>query len=572
MYLKKSKNSKTGRTQLSIVEGYRDENGVTRTKVIKNIGYLDVVEKDYEDPIGYFTELARQMTTAKKNNEKPVLLEVNKNEKLAIGTDNTKNFGYLAFSKIYHELKIHEFWKNRQNMTKAEYNLNSIFRALVFSRLIDPDSKKGSFESFGRFFDKTDFSLDDLYRALTFFKKYQADLQLWIHEHIRASYGRDTSTVYYDVTNYYFEISQEDENRRRGVSKEHRPNPILQMGLFMDDNGLPISYGLFPGNTHDSQTLPSLLENMIANYNLGKIIVVADRGVTSGDNISDLLCNGNGYVFSYSIRSANQEFKNYVLNELDYTLVGNDGFKIKSRIEPRQVWITQFPSGKKKKVPIDEKHVVFFSPEYAAKSRYERNRAIEKAKSLIKNPSKYNRSTSNGVSKYVKNLVFDKNTGEIILNNSRALLLDEDLIIEESKFDGYYAIVSSEYEKSDSQIIDIYRGLWRIEETFKITKSELEARPIWLSTSDHILAHFMICFVSLVISRILEFRLNRRFSVPYIIQSLRNCNCVLFEKNYFLFSYYNEVLSALEDNLGICFNLKYRTLLQIKSELAKTKL
>lgn len=571
MYLKKSTNSKTGRTQLSIVEGYRDQNGVSRTKVIKNIGFLDVVEKDYDDPIAYFSDLAKKMTEEKKAAQKPLLVELDSNALLSVGTDNTRNFGYLAFSKIYHQLGIHSFWSNRQRMTKAKYNLNSIFRALVYARLIDPDSKKGSFESFDRFFDKTDFSLDDLYRSLSFFRKYQSDLQLWIHEHIRSVYGRDTSLVYYDVTNYYFEIDKEDEVKMRGVCKEHRPNPIIQMGLFMDTNGLPITYGLFPGNTLDKQTLMPLMKSVVKDYGLGKVIVVADRGIITGDNISDLLLDHNGYVFSYSIRSSDKAFKEYVLDEEGYQSIGEDGFKIKSRLEPREIWVTQYPSGKKKKVSVDEKHVVFYSPAFAAKAQYERERTVEKALSLIKSPGKYSRSTSHGAAKYVRNISFDKSTGEVLLNKGTSLELDENLIAEESKYDGYYAIVTSEYEKPDSEILDIYRGLWKIEETFKITKSDLETRPIWLSTYEHILAHFMICYTSLVISRILEHRIGRKFSATKIIESLRRCNCTLLDKNTYLFGYYDEVLETLGKDLGIAFNRKYQTLKEIKSELAKTK-
>lgn len=571
MYLKKSTNSKTGRTQLSIVEGYRDINGMSRTRIIKNIGFLDIVEKEYDDPIAYFSEMAKQMTAEKKASEKPLILEIDQKELLPIGTDNTKNFGYLAFSKIYHQLGINEFWANRQRMTKAEYNLNSIFRALVYSRLIAPDSKKASFESLGSFFDKTDFTLDDLYRSLTFFKKYQTDLQLWIHEHIRSSYGRDTSLVYYDVTNYYFETDEEDNVKKRGVCKEHRPNPIIQMGLFMDTNGLPISYGLFPGNTLDKQTLIPLMENIVKDYGLGKVIVVADRGIITGDNIADLLLKGNGYVLSYSIRSSDKAFKDYVLDERGYTAIGEGGFKIKSRLEPREIWITQYPSGKKKKVSVDEKHVVFYSTEYAAKTRLERERAVEKARSLIRSPGKYNRSTTHGAAKYINNLTFDKSTGEILTDKGSSLSLDEDLIAEEAKYDGYYAIVTSEYEKTDSEILDIYRGLWKIEETFKITKSDLETRPIWVWTYDHILAHFMICYTALVISRILEYRIGRKYSVSAIIESLRKCNCTLMEKNIYLFSYYDEVLETLGKDLGITFDRKYQTLKEIKAELARTK-
>lgn len=245
MYLRKCTSKKTGRTQLSIVHGYRDSSGKSKQKVIMPLGYLDVLQKDFDDPIQHFEEVARQMTADYKNSNAPTLLEINFSQTLLPGTDHRHNFGYAALSAIYHELEIDKFFNNRQRMSKAEFNYNSIFRSLVFARLIAPASKKASFEYLSHFFERTDFSLTDVYRSLPFFQKYQSSLQLWIHEHIQQNYGRDTSLVYYDVTNFYFEIDEPNEMLRKGISKEHRSDPIVQMGLFMDTNGLPISYGLF---------------------------------------------------------------------------------------------------------------------------------------------------------------------------------------------------------------------------------------------------------------------------------------------------------------------------------------
>ena len=572
MYLKKSTNKKTGRTQLTIAEGYREGKKV-KTRVVKNLGYLDLLEKDYPDPIAHFTEVARQMTLEKKEEEKPVTIEMNMTERMDVGTDRVKNLGYLAASRIYHELEIDQFFGNRQRHTKAEYNLNSVFRALVFSRLIAPDSKKGSYEDFGRFFDKCDFALEDVYRSLDIFKKYQSDLQVWLHEHVRAQYGRDTSLVYYDVTNYYFEVDNEDEMKRRGVSKEHRPDPIVQMGLFMDTNGLPITYGLFSGNTLDKQTLIPMMGEIIDKYSLGRIIVVADRGMITGDNIAQAILDGNGYVFSYSIRGADKAFKEYVLDQSGYR--GNkddpEGFKIKSRQYDRTIHVTNPITGKKKNVKVEEKHIVFWSAEYAAKTKYDREKVLEKARDLAAHPDKYTRATGYGASKYVKNVAFDKSTGEIIINKGQALSINEELIKEEEKYDGYYAIVTSEYEKGDREILNIYRGLWEIEETFKITKSELETRPIYVRKTEHIQAHFMICFTALLIARLLEYRIKRQYSVKAIIESLRRCNCSLVEANVYMELYYDDVLKILGEDLGIDFSLRYRTLKKIKTELAGTK-
>ena len=574
MYLKKSTRKSTGRTQLSIVEGYYDKEARTsRTRTIQSLGYLDELEKLYDDPIGHFTKVAEQMNAEKHAAEAPVTMEFQKRAELSIGTDNRKNFGYLAASALYHDLGIHEFFANRQRSTKAEYNINSIFRALVFSRIICPDSKKGSYEGLHCFFDKCDFSLDDIYRSLDIFSRYQSDLQVWIHEHIRQNYGRDTSLVYYDVTNYYFEIDKEDEMKRKGPSKEHRPDPIVQMGLFMDTNGLPITYGLFSGNTLDKQTLIPMMGELVDKYNLGKVIVVGDRGMITGDNIAQIITDKNGYVLSFSIRGSDKTFKEYVLDQTDYRRREDDpeGFKIKSRQANRKIHVTNPLTGKKTDVTVEEKHLVFYSPEYAARAKYDRQRVLEKAKDLISHPEKYSRATGYGAAKYVKNAVFDKSTGEIIQKKGVDLSLDMELIKEEEKYDGYYAIVTSEYEKSDREIIEIYRGLWGIEENFGITKSELKTRPVFVKTIEHVKAHFLICFTALVLMKLMEYRIGRKYAVQTIIESLRRCGCSLMDKNVYLFDYYDDVLKTVGEDLGINFGLQTRTLQSIKQELGDTK-
>jgi len=574
MFLRKSLNRKTGRIQLTIVEAYWDKEAKKKREKVKfSPGYLDVLEKEYDDPIAHFTEVARRMTEEQAAEQAPVVLEFQKSKELPTGTDNRKNFGYLAVSALYHDLGIHEFFANRQRATKADYNLNAIFRALVFSRIIRPDSKKGSYEELHRFFDKCNFTLDDVYRSLDIFAKYQSDLQVWIHEHIRQNYGRDTSLVYYDVTNYYFEVDKEDEMKRRGPSKEHRPDPIVQMGLFMDTNGLPITYGLFSGNTLDKQTLIPMMGELVDKYNLGRVIVVGDRGMITGDNIAQILTDRNGYVLSFSIRGSEKAFKEYVLDESDYRRREDDpeGFRIKSRQANRRIHVTNPFTGKKKDFYVEEKHIVFYSPEYAAKAKNDRQRTLEKAKDLISHPEKYSRATGYGAAKYVKNVAFDRSTGEIIQKKGTDLSLDMDLIKEEEMYDGYYAIVTSEYEKTDREIIDIYRGLWEIEENFGITKSELKTRPVFVKTIEHVKAHFLICFVSLVLMKLIEYRIGRKYAVQTIIESLRRCECSLMDKNVYLFDYYDEVLKTIGEDLGINFGLQTRTLQSIKQELGNTK-
>lgn len=570
MHLRKAHNKKTGRTYLSIVHSYRDK--VTKkpkAKTIESLGYLDELEKKYDDPIAFFEEKVHQMNQQQESEKFGITLRIRSDEQVDKDTINRKNLGYAALSKIYHELDIHTFLKNRQRHSQEDYDANSIMKLLVFSRLLYPASKKKTYENKERFFEKTNFSLDDVYRCLSLFNKHKDALQQWLHKRIKKQYGRNTNLVYYDVTNYYFEIDEADELRKKGVSKEHRPDPIVQMGLFMDTDGIPITYGLYPGNMLDKQTLIPELRKVQRNFSLGRIIVVADKGMTTGDNIWYTLSAKNGYILSYSIRGADRAFKDYVLDPNGYRCQG-DGFKIKSRLYPREIMVSS-RNGKKIKKRVDEKQVVFYSEKYARKAKADRAPALEKAKALICNPSRYNRSTSGGAAKYVQNLTFDSKTGEILEDAQAALLFNEEKLKREEELDGYYAIVTSEYEEADERIIELYRGLWKIEESFKITKSDFETRPVYLSTQEHIEAHFLTCFVSLVIARILEHRLKGKYSVAHLLESLRKASCSYIQENYYLFDYDDEVLADIGREFGINFGKKYRPLGEIKKILGEVK-
>ena len=570
MFLRKNRSSKTGRTYLSIVQGYRDSEGKNRHKTVRKVGYLDVLEKEYENPIAHFEQLARKMTDEIREKTKPIQLSISLDQSLPVDTDNRKNFGHVAFSVLYHELGLNYFINNRRRYTDVQYNHNAIFKMLVYSRLLYPGSKKRSFESRNMFFEKMDFSLDDVYRSLSFFAKFKDPLLLSMHKRIQKLYGRDTSLVYYDVTNYYFESDKQDELRQKGYSKEQRSSPIIQMGLFMDTDGIPLSYGLYPGNMLDKQTLIPMMHKVRKEYDLGRYIVVGDRGMITGDNIRQILLDQCGYVLSYSIRGSDAAFKNYVLDQSGYRDIGEEGFRIKSRIYPREISVSTL-KGKKQKVSINEKQIVFYSPKYAKKAKADREAVLLKAKKLMSSPSAYARATSHGAAKYVKDLTYSPSTGEVIDDAEHLLIEDEQVLAEEEKYDGYYAILTSEMEKSDEKIVEIYRGLWKIEDTFKITKSDLETRPVYVSRQDHIEAHFLICFVALVLVRLLEKKVEGKHPVPRILESLKRSTCSLLEQNLYLFDYYDHVLSDIGDALGIDFSRKYRPVGDIKKIIAGTK-
>jgi transposase len=572
MFLAKNYSKKTGRTYLQIIHSYRDKQGKSKRKVIQSLGYLDQLEKKYNNPIAHFTQVAKQMESERLKN-KQLTITIDADSKVDRGCENRKNFGHVVFSKVYHELQLDRFFNNKQRHQKFEFNSNSIMKVLLFARLLYPCSKKATVEIKDRFFDKADFHLDNVYDCLTHFNKIAKETQQFIHEQIVKQYDRKTDLVYYDVTNYYFEIDRPDDFRKKGYSKEHVPNPIVQMGLALDRQGIPISYRLFEGNTHDSQTLMPTLKEIKKQYQTERIIVVADKGLNSGDNIAFNTALGDGYIYSQSVRGASEAFKSYVLDDEGYTWIGKD-YKRKSRVIPTEINVTvgKYKNGKnkKKKFQVDQKQVIFYSRKYAERSKKQREAVIAKAVDLISNPSKYQKSTTYGAASYVGNIEFDKNTGEI-LNTGKKLFLDEAKIKQDEQLDGYYAIVTSELNESDDNIIEMYKGLWKIEESFKITKSNLDARPVYLSRKDHINAHFLICFIALVIARIVEIRLNNEYTIEKIIKTLRSVSCTHVDANHYVFNYADEVTDDINDVFNLNIGQKFMTLGEIKKIFGMAK-
>ena len=580
MYLKKTYRKESGRTYLVIAQKYRNpKTNISTDRTVKSLGYLDELEKEYDDPITHFKEVARKMTE-EETSEKKMTLSINMDEKLSVGTDNRKNFGYAAILKIYHELGLDVFFRNKSRHQNFEYNTNSIMIMLIVSRLLSPSSKKKAFEEKDRYFERFNFSLADVYRSLLHFSKIATEFQRYLNAQISAKYGRNTKTIYYDVTNFYFETDEADEFRKFGPSKEKRHDPIVQMGLAMDADGIPLHYELFPGNTVDKETFRPVIGEVRRNYDTGRVIVVADMGIITGDNIFYLQGkekgkNFNGYIFSFSVRGGTKAFKEFVLSDEGY--VGRDGkpadentdFKVKSRIIARDINVT-LPSGKKVKKTVYEKQVVFWGRKYALKAQAEREEVLKKAHDLAANPQKYTKATSYGAAKYVKNVKFDEQTGEVLKVKEHPVF-DSVKVAEEEKYDGYYAIVTSELDMSDTEVIETYRGLWEIEETFRVTKGVLEARPVYVSLKDHINAHFLTCFMALTIIRIIQKKTGKLYSAEKIVECLNKISCSNEHENIYLFDYRSELSDTIGQVLGIDFTSKRLRLGDIKNILAGAK-
>ena len=600
MFVRKSLSH--GRIYLSFVQGYRDENGKVKQKTIQKLGYLDDLEKKYKNPIEHFKRQAQQ----KNDEEINKLIIDNLNTKEIDENSNQKNLGYFVLKKIYKELGISTLLNQKQKELKIYFNLDDILSMLVNMRILKPGSKKDAYDNSNILFDKIDFSLDDVYRCLTYLSPLQQEIQKTIWKNTKDKYNRDTSKTYYDCTNYYFEIEYNDEDiferddngevildkngipkikqkgyRKRGPEKNHRPDPIIEMGLLMDGSGIPLAYNLFPGNESEKLSLVPQFNKIKDDFNLERTIVVADRGLNTSDNIIKIAgisleqaLKHNGYVYGQSVRGADEEFKSWVLSDGYKIDVINDDenkiiFKHKSRITPKKMYVVRDDKGKttngnkkRETILVDQKQMVYYSQKYADKQKRDRETIIKKATDLINHPELYTKATSYGVAGYVNNLKFVKETGEIADASNLSLNLER--IKEEEKYDGYYSIVTSEEKLSDIEIRNIYRGLSKIEETFKVTKSGLEARPVWVSRADHIESHFLSCFISLIIIRLLEIKLDNKYSFKKIIQTIRNYTSNHIEHDVYLQSFRNDVIKDIENVFSVDLSKKYLTLSQIK--------
>lgn len=591
LFLKTTK-YKNGKIYLSIVDGYR-VNGKVKQKVYQKLGYLDDLKKQFDDPIAHYKNYVEEL-------KKEFIIKITTTFDITKDNDfedDTFNIGYTYLKNIFQELSITNILKNKQYSTNIEYSLSKACELLTYSRILDPGSIKYTYEHKNQFFEPFDLSLDDLYRSLKPLLECKEDIFKTIWESTKDTYNRDASTSYYDCTNYYFEIEYDDEDtlnengeiikkglRKRGPEKNHRPDPIVEMGLLLDKQGFPISYNLFSGNTSEKETLIPEIDNIKRRHNIEKVIVVADRGLNCSDNMIKMAGidldkeNRDGYIYGQSVRGADQEFKNWVLSgdyKIDKIIDDNDNeiiFKHKSRIYPKKMYITRDDKGltkngnkKKQTILVDQKQMVYYSQKYADKQKRDRQMVIEKAKDLIKNPSSYTKATSYGAAGYINNIKFDKETG--VVSNGTELSLNEEKINEDAKYDGYYSIVTSEENLSDLELRNIYRGLAKIEETFKITKSEFNARPINVRLEDHIDAHFLICFISLVIIRILQNKTNEKYSIKNILEKMKNFKCTHETGNLYKFIGYKPEIQYLNRKLELNMDKKYDTRENIKKIL-----
>ena len=447
-----------------------------------------------------------------------------------------KNIGFLFLQSIYNSLGIYDLLREIKSNSRLEYDLNGLTKLLVFERILDPSSKKKTFENKDKFLfqvvDSND--INQIYRTLDVLSENSKKIQNRMNTKIKnSSIGRNTSLTYYDVTNYFFETMYGDDDtyeldenneiikdekgepiivkkgfRKNGVSKENSKGPIVQMGLFIDNNGIPVSHKLFPGNTQDKTTFKNVLENDVDEMDLGKIIVVADNGMNTQENKYLIVDKGNGYIVSKSVKKSWKSQRDWAMSDDDYTYIRNASnevvFKYKSRINEITL-VYKNDDGTKSKKIIKEKEIIYWSKKHYEKELHQNKKFIEYLETCKESPDKL-KDRQRKSQEYIKVLDIDKKTGEVIKTDKLIVFLDEKLEKYKETL-GYYSIVTSEIEDDDKEIINRYHGLSRIEDSFRIIKSDLEGRPIYVWTEEHIKAHFLICFIALTIVRIIQYKI-----------------------------------------------------------------
>lgn len=449
---------------------------------------------------------------------------------------NPKNIGYLFLSQIYNALGIDILLNRIKSDSKIEYDLNGLVKMLVFGRILDPQSKKKTFETRDKYLFPIVNSddINQIYRCLDVLEENSKKIQNRMNTKIKnSSIGRVTNLTYYDVTNYYFETMYGDDDiyeldedneivkddkgqpiiakkgfKKKGVSKENSDGPIVQMGLFIDNNGIPVSHKLFPGNTQDKTTFKNVLENDVDDMNLGRIVVVADNGMNTQENKYLIVSKNNGYIVSKSVKRSWKQMGSWALENEGYTEIKNSSgevvFKHKSRINEIELTY-QNEDGTKSKKKIKEKEIIYWSKKHYEKEVHQNKKFIEYLESCKENPDKL-KDKERKSQQFIKTVDIDKETGEVIHPEKVIVFLEEKLKKYRETM-GFYSIVTSEIEEDNKELINRYHGLSRIEDSFRIIKSDLEGRPVYVWTEEHIKAHFLICFIALTIIRIIQHKI-----------------------------------------------------------------
>lgn len=524
-----------GNQDVYIKQSYRKDNGKTSSRIYKKLGKYNTLLEQFsgneKELMDWAKKEAEKETLAYNQQKEKVSLSLSPLARIPLDEERVFNIGYLFLQKICSELRMDNICRNIRNHHKFSYDFQAILTDLIYTRILAPSSKLSSYKYCHSLLEPPKYSLQDLYRALSVLAEESDFIQEELYKNSNFIHPRNSKILYYDCTNYYFEIEAEDGIKKCGKSKEHRPNPIVTMGLFMDADGIPLAFDIFPGNQNEQLTLKPIEKKVIKDFNCSEFIFCSDAGLGGKSNRFLNSFGNRSYVITYSLKKMKKEERELALLPTQFKVPGSNkliDLRTLDESDPKvynTIYYKEYPlvTG-----DMDETVIITYSPKYKAYQSKIRNAQIDRAKKMIQSSDKTRKGKgSNDPARFIQRTSVTED-GEIAQKN--IYQLDEAKILEESMYDGFYAVVTN-LEGDIREIININKQRWEIEENFRIMKSEFEARPVFVRREDRIKAHFLTCFISLLVYRLLEKKLGEEFTCSQILETLRNMNVTLLSKD-----------------------------------------
>ena len=566
----KSKNAES----FYISKGYVNDKGVSTSVIVRKLGTLKELLPEHgptrDDVMAWAREEARLETLKYKQEqeEKQIKLTFRADRQLDYGKQVFYRGGYLFLQSIYYQMQMQKICRKLKQRYKFKYDINAILSDLIYARILEPCSKRSSYKVASEFLERPSYQLHDVYRALDVLGAECDMIQAEVYKNSHFLGQRNDKILYYDCTNYYFEIEQEDGSKKYGKGKEHRPNPIIQMGLFMDGDGIPLAFSLFPGNANEQTSLKPLEKKILRDFGCQKFIYCSDAGLAS-ESIREYNHMGErAYIVTQSIKKLKKEEKEWALSPQGFKRVSDD----------KPVDITKLPEDDKGLYYKDEPYttkklhqrlIITYSPKYAAYQRSIRDKQVERAQKILDSgKAKRNQKNPNDPARFIGKMAVTKDGEAADIKQ----YLDEDKIAEEAQYDGLYAVCTDLLDDEVGDILKVSEGRWQIEECFRIMKTDFSARPVYLRDENRIKAHFLVCFLALTLYRYLEKKLDSEYTCEELLDTLKAMNFAGIQEQGFIPLYRRErITDALHDVCGFRTDYQFITRSKMRTIQKKSK-
>ena len=568
-----SKNAKS----FYVIQSIR-RNGKNSSEIVEKLGTEKYIKETYgvEDAEAWARAYVEKLNQDEVNKIHKVLIPFATDTRIPVGKQLSFNAGYFFLQKIYYQLGLPSICKKIAKNHSFDYDLNSILSRLVYGRILYPSSKLSCMEQSKSLIEQPNFELHHIYRALSVLAENSDYIQAQLYKNSKKIIKRSTGVLFYDCTNYFFEIEQEAGIKQYGVSKEHRPNPIVQMGLFMDKSGIPLAFCINKGNQNEQLSLKPLEQQIMRDFELSKFVICTDAGLSSEANRKFNNYGERSFITTQSIKKLKENLKAWALDPTGWSLEGGEETFDISQLEDtpenhkklfyKQQWIEGWD--KEREIAFNQNLIVTYSLKYKQYQQTIRNRQVERAIKAMQNPSTLERHTQTDAKRFIiKTNV--TNDGEIAEN--KVYQLNTEAIQEEAKYDGFYAVCTN-LDDEPWEIAKINHDRWEIEESFRIMKSEFSARPVYLQRDDRIEAHFLTCFIALLLYRILEKQLGEKYTCEEIIETLRNMNMASVGNEGYIPAYTRtEITDDLHHNAGFHTDYELTTQKSMAGIIRRTK-